>query len=282
MRPPLGDERPCAGRGAALHHGDGPLLLPNAWDVSSAAALAAAGFTAVGTTSLGVAAAHGLPDGRGLAREETVALARRLGRSALPCPYTVDIEGGFGGGSDEVGALVQELARAGAAGVNLEDGLPGGGLRAVDRQVELVRAVKQSAPALYLNARIDTHWMTDAPPPLSSALRRAEAYLEAGADGIFVPGIVDGNDIEALVAAIPAPLNILYTPEAHTVPRLASLGVRRVSTGSLLYRGALGAAVAMAEAVRAGREVPTAGVPGYAEVQEPAADGVGEDVTSAK
>lgn len=75
----------------ALHHADRPLLLPNAWDFASAAALAAAGFAAIGTTSLGVAAANGLPDAAGLARDETVALARRLVR--LPCPVTVDIEG---------------------------------------------------------------------------------------------------------------------------------------------------------------------------------------------
>lgn len=78
----------------ALHHADQPLLLPNAWDVISAAALAGAGYAAVGTTSLGVAAAHGYPDGRGLAevRDATLALALRL-NGRLPCPYTVDVEG---------------------------------------------------------------------------------------------------------------------------------------------------------------------------------------------
>jgi 2-methylisocitrate lyase-like PEP mutase family enzyme len=104
----------------ALHQGDRPLLLPNAWDYASAAALAEAGFAAIGTTSLGVAAANGLPDGKGVTRAETLALARRLRR--LPCPVTVDVEGGFSDDPAEVADLAEEVAAAGAVGVNLEDG----------------------------------------------------------------------------------------------------------------------------------------------------------------
>ncbi|MEU6958313.1 isocitrate lyase/PEP mutase family protein [Streptomyces chrestomyceticus] len=268
----------------ALHHADEPLLLPNAWDAASAAALAAAGFAAIGTTSLGVAAALGAPDGQGSARvrDATVALARRLG-SRLTCPYTVDIEGGFGGGTKEVGELARELAESGASGLNLEDGLPGrtgdGPLVAAARQAELISAVKESAPALYVNARIDTHWLVDdaATRPLDETLARAETYLAAGADGIFVPGVADEQAIGTLVAGIPAPLNVLYTPGPDggrgRLARLAELGVRRVSTGSLLFRSALHAAVTLAESVRAdgvdggGGPGVLAGVPGYGEVQ---------------
>ncbi len=259
----------------ALHHRDAPLLLPNAWDAASAAALAAAGFAAIGTTSLGVAAALGEPDGQGstVVRDATLALARRLG-SRLTCPYTVDIEGGFGGGPEEVGELARELAGAGASGVNLEDGLPGrtgdGPLVPAGQQAELIRAVKASAPGLYVNARIDTHWLVADPAarPLDETLRRAETYLAAGADGIFVPGIADERAIATLVAAVPAPLNILHAPGRLRLAHLADLGVRRVSTGSLLFRSALHAAVGLAESVRAdkpGQDV--AGVPGYGEVQ---------------
>ncbi|MEV5597033.1 isocitrate lyase/phosphoenolpyruvate mutase family protein [Streptomyces sp. NPDC052496] len=273
----------------ALHHADEPLLLPNAWDAASAAALAAAGFAAIGTTSLGVAAALGEPDGQGSAtvRDATVAFARRLG-DRLTCPFTVDIEGGFGGGPEEVGALARELAAAGASGVNLEDGLPGrtgdGPLVAAGQQAELIRAVKEHAPELYVNARVDTHWLVDDPAtrPLDETLARAETYLAAGADGIFVPGVTDERALATLVAGIPAPLNVLYAPGRHRLARLAELGVRRVSTGSLLFRSALHAAVTLAESVRAdgvGGAVGTAGgdgaaggpdlagVPGYGEVQ---------------
>ncbi|MGA5566335.1 isocitrate lyase/PEP mutase family protein [Streptomyces platensis] len=258
----------------ALHHADQPLLLPNAWDVISAVALAGAGYAAVGTTSLGVAAAHGYPDGRGLAevRDATVALALRL-NGRLACPYTVDVEGGFGGDARQVGDLAAELAEAGAAGLNLEDGLPGGeGLKDPVQQAELISAVKERAPGLFLNARIDTHWLADSPPPLSVTLSRAETYLAAGADGVFVPGVVADEEISTLVAEIPAPLNILFAPGRHTVSRLAELGVRRISTGSLLFRTALQATLTAADAIRTGGQpaeaAGTAGeVLGYAEVQ---------------
>ncbi|BDH09473.1 isocitrate lyase/PEP mutase family protein [Streptomyces hygroscopicus] len=258
----------------ALHHADQPLLLPNAWDVVSAAALAGAGYAAIGTTSLGVAAAHGYPDGRGLAevRDATLALALRL-NGRLPCPYTVDVEGGFGGGPGQVGDLAAELAEAGAAGLNLEDGLPGGeGLQDPVHQAELISAVKERAPGLFLNARIDTHWLTDSPPPLSVALERAETYLAAGADGIFVPGVTADEDVSVLVAEIPAPLNILFAPGQHTVSRLAELGVRRISTGSLLFRTAVQATLTAADAIRTGRRPADAAgaggeVLGYEEVQ---------------
>jgi 2-methylisocitrate lyase-like PEP mutase family enzyme len=243
-----------------LHHGDGPLLLPNAWDFASAAALAAAGFTAIGTTSLGVAAAHGLPDAEGMARDETVALARRLVR--LTCPVTVDVEAGFSTDPGEVGDLVAELAGLGVAGINLEDGR-GDRLADPATQVALIRAVKQRAPEVFLNARVDTYWLrVDASVP--ETLNRARQYVDAGADGIFVPGLAREEDIGAVTAALPVPVNVLYLP-AVGLDRLAELGVRRVSTGSLLFRAALHATVTTALAARDSGPLPV-GIPGYAEV----------------
>jgi 2-methylisocitrate lyase-like PEP mutase family enzyme len=244
----------------ALHHADRPLLLPNAWDFASAAALAAAGFAAVGTTSLGVAAAHGLPDAAGLARDETLALARRLVR--LPCPVTVDIEAGFSADPAEVGDLVSELADLGVAGINLEDGR-GDGLADPATQAALIRTVKRTAPEVFLNARADTYWLrVDASVP--ATLDRARRYVDAGADGIFVPGLAREEDIAAVTDVVPVPVNVLHLP-VLSLDRLAQLGVRRVSTGSLLFRAALNATVTTALAVREGRPLP-AGIPGYAEV----------------
>ncbi len=246
----------------ALHHADQPLLLPNAWDYASAAALAAAGFAAIGTTSLGVAAAHGLPDAQGQGREETVTLARRLGR--LSCLVTVDVEAGFSDDPAEVADLAAKLAATGAVGINLEDGRPGGKLADTGRQADLISAVKTRVPDLFLNARIDTHWLADDPPPLAHTLARAERYLGAGADGIFVPGL-DEEHIGALVTAVPAPVNILYS-RGHTLDRLTELGVRRISTGSLLFRAALHAAVTTAQAIRKDEPIRD-DVPSYAETQ---------------
>lgn len=244
----------------ALHRPGDPLVLPNAWDVASAAALARAGFPAIGTTSLGVAAAHGLPDGRGVARAETVALMRRLGR--LPVLVTVDVEGGFGGGPAAVAELAAELADAGAAGINLEDGRADNTLVPVAEQVELIAAVKNRVPDLFVNARTDTRWLGAG--DLEETLLRTRAFVAAGADGVFVPGLAGDDEIRSVVSGVEAPLNVLLLP-GLTVPRLAALGVARISTGSLLFRAALGHAIDVARSIARGEPAPT-GIPPYAEV----------------
>ncbi|MCE6997994.1 isocitrate lyase/phosphoenolpyruvate mutase family protein [Saccharothrix sp. S26] len=252
----------CPGRAHALALVEGSrafhrlhdelLVLPNAWDFASAAAFVRAGFTAVGTTSLGVAVAHGLPDAAGAARAETLALARLLVR--LPVPVTVDVEAGFGG---DVGELAAQLWELGVAGVNVEDGRDAG-LADPAEQAAIVRAFKEAAPGLFVNARVDTHWLSVDQP---STLRRARTYVDAGADGVFVPGLDREAEIAALVSALPVPLNTLPSLPLDT---LRELGVRRVSTGSLPFRAALAAAVRTADAVRSGHPTPT-DLPTYSE-----------------
>jgi 2-methylisocitrate lyase-like PEP mutase family enzyme len=227
---------------AALHHGGTPLLLPNAWDHASATVLAGQGFPAVGTTSLGVAAAAGLPDGASATRDETLRLALTLGTE--PFLLSVDAEGGFSDDPDEVAAFARELAAVGAVGINLEDGLG-----PADAHAAKIAAVKSAAPDLFVNARTDTYWLGDG----EDTLRRLHAYQRAGADGVFVPGLGDPATIATLVEHLDVPLNILYSPTGPTVPRLAALGVRRVSLGSLPYRRALGAMLETVTAVAAGR-----------------------------
>lgn len=248
-------------RFAALHRGEKPLLLPNAWDYASAAALAAAGFPAVGTTSLGVAAAHGLPDAEGRARAETVALAHSLAR--LPCLVTVDLEAGFSDDPGEVADLAAELAEAGIVGINLEDSRPDG-LANPGSQAALISAVRHRVPALFLNARVDTHWLTTDPPPLADTLARARRYVDAGADGIFVPGLAAETDVATVVGSLAVPVNLLATPYT-SVDRLTQLGVRRISTGSLLFRVALHNAVTTARRLRDG--TASGDVPGYGDIQ---------------
>lgn len=239
----------------ALHAAGAPLVLPNAWDVGSAAALARAGFAAVGTTSLGVAVAAGLPDGAGATRVETVELARRLVR--VPVLVTVDVEAGF----DDPAQVAADVAAAGAVGINLEDGRADGTLTPLDEQVAKVAAIKARVPDLFVNARTDTYWLN---VDEGRTLERLQAFVDAGADGVFVPGLAERDEIARLTAAVAVPLNVLYSPGKHTVRELADLGVRRVSTGSLLFRAALAATVRTAEAVRDGTAVP-AGLPSYAD-----------------
>ncbi len=237
---------------AALHRIGDPLVLPNVWDVASARCLVQAGFPAIGTTSLGVAAADGLPDGTGATAAETLRLTHRL--AVLPVHLTVDLETG------SVEAAVA-VAAAGAAGVNMEDGMGPAEVHAA-----LVRSVKREVPGLFVNARTDTHWLR--PGDLTETLRRVRLYADAGADGVFVPGMAEPADIAAVVAAVDVPVNVLFLPGRHTVASLADLGVRRISTGSLLFRAALAAAVDTALAVRDGREVRT-DLPSYAEINRP-------------
>ncbi|WP_225918277.1 isocitrate lyase/PEP mutase family protein [Actinocatenispora comari] len=248
----------------ALHRAGAPLVLPNAWDHASGAALARAGFAAIGTTSLGVAAAAGSVDATGATRSTTVHLARRLAR--LPVLVTVDIEAGFGAAPADVAALVAELAAAGVVGVNIEDGRPDGTLAPLADQCELVRAAGSSG--LFVNARTDTYWLPGA--PVAETGRRLAAYRDAGADGLFVPGLRDPGTIAGLARDLPLPLNVLAMPELP-VARLAELGVRRISTGSLLFRAALGAALDTARAVAAGTPLPT-GLPSYDEAASYATD----------
>jgi 2-methylisocitrate lyase-like PEP mutase family enzyme len=240
-----------------LHRQERPLLLPNAWDFASGAALAAAGFPAIGTTSLGVAAAAGKPDAEGGTREETLALARSLAR--LPVPVTVDIEGGFSERPEEVAALAAELLSYGVAGINIEDGRPDGSLAPSRRQCVLIEAIKAAAPGLFLNARTDAYWL---PGHEQEAVERVRAYTGAGADGVFVPGIAEEEDVVPVVDATPLPVNALFLPGRVTVGGLAALGVRRISYGSLLFRAALRAAVTTALEQR-----PPEGTPSYADVQ---------------
>lgn len=241
-----------------LHHQERPLVLPNAWDVPSALAFADAGFEAVGTTSFGVASGLGRPDGGRSTREANLALARAL--APLPVHVSVDIEDGYSDDADEVAAYVCALVAV--AGVNIEDSSAETLIDPATHAAK-VAAVKRRCPKVFVNARVDTYWLgQDA--TVAATLERAARYVEAGADGVFVPGVTEPAVLRELAAAVPVPLNVLAVPGLSPTD-LAELGVRRVSTGSLPYRAALHAAVAVADAVRAGGGVP--GATPYPELQ---------------
>jgi 2-methylisocitrate lyase-like PEP mutase family enzyme len=233
-----------------LHYAGQPLLLPNAWDVPSALAFADAGYRAIGTTSFGVAASAGHPDGGRSSREPTKTLVRQL--QNLPAYVSADVEDGYHDDPDEVADYVAGL---GAAGINIEDSTDE---KLISPQVHAakVAAIKQRSPEVFINARIDTYWL-DQDATVSATLKRAEAYVEAGADGIFVPGAAEPSELRELTANIPVPVNVLVIPQL-SLAELGELGVRRVSTGSLPYRAAIDAAVAVAQYIRDGEPPPAA------------------------
>ncbi len=243
---------------ADLHQGELPLLLPNAWDVPSALALLECGFAAIGTTSFGVASSLGRPDGGRSTEEANLGLADALRR--IGCYISMDIEDGYADDADQVADYV---ARLPVDGINIEDSTDE---KLIDprRHAAKVQAIKQRSPGLFVNARIDTYWLgQDA--TVAATLNRAAQYVEAGADGIFVPGATEPDVLRELTAAIPLPVNVLAIP-GRSLADLAALGVRRVSTGSLPYRAAIHAAAQAAVAVRDATELP--GADPYPEMQE--------------
>jgi 2-methylisocitrate lyase-like PEP mutase family enzyme len=232
----------------SLHRPTAPLVLPNAWDAATARAVAAAGFPAVATTSAGVAAALGYEDHEGAPAGEMLAAAARIARS-VDVPVTVDAEAGYGMTAAE---LVAELKGVGAAGCNLEDtDHAAQALRDPARQAAWLRAVRQGASGQgyrpVINARIDVFLPSASSGPggptqgelVPEALRRAQAYLDAGADCVYPIGLWEAGALAAFVSACPGPVNVLRIPQAPSLAELAGLGVARVSYASLLHRGVM-------------------------------------------
>jgi 2-methylisocitrate lyase-like PEP mutase family enzyme len=244
----------------SLHTGADALLLPNAWDVVSARLVEEAGASAIATTSAGVAWSLGAADGDRLGRDRALSLIARV-VAAVDVPVTADIESGYADGPDGVAETIEGVLAAGAVGVNLEDAHLGGAspLRPIEEQAERIAAARQAAGAarvpLFVNARIDTYLPAVGDPAVrvQDTLARARAYLAAGADGIFVPGVTDPATVSVLVEGVAGPLNILAGPGAPTVAALAGLGVARISLGSSI------AEAAYAVARRAARELLTTG-----------------------
>ncbi len=254
---------------AKLHDGPGILLLPNAWDLGSAVIMEEAGFPALATTSAGIAYAMGSADGERLGRDAMLDVVARIAER-VSVPLSADLETGYGSTPDDVAETIRRAIAAGAVGANNEDGTIGGEapLFEVELGAERIRAARQAADAagmpFVVNARADCYLRlgeADAGEKFAETLRRADAYREAGADCIFVPGVADGRTIRQLAKEIDAPLNVLGAFSGTSVAPLKELedmGVRRVSLG-----GSLSLAV-LAMVRRAADELLSDGTFGYA------------------
>jgi len=238
----------------SLHQGPSLLVLPNVWDAASARIIEQAGFSAIATTSSGVAAALGYSDGQHMSREMMIDAIARIAR-VVECPVSADIEAGYGNSIKEVLQTVKAVIMTGAVGINIEDSPKqhAKALVEIAYQVELIKALRELATTMnvpfVINARVDVFLLAIGEPEsrFEHAVRRANAYLQAGADCIYPIGILDQTLIANLVKAINGPINIMGGPHGPPLPELAQLGVARVSLAGGLMRSVLGHIRAIAQ-----------------------------------
>jgi len=232
----------------ALHHGPRILTLPNAWDAASARIFEDAGFQAIGTSSAGVAFALGFPDGEQIPRDEMLEMVGRIAR-AVSVPVTADVEAGYG---DPV-ATARGVVQTGAAGMNLEDvsGHGPGSHIALHWQVAYIREIR-AATDLVVNARTDIflEGIGDAGTRFERTVERLNAYLHAGADCAFAPGVRDAETIGRLALAVAGPLNVLAVAGSPSTAEMERMGVARVSVGSGPMRVTLALVRRMAQQLR--------------------------------
>ncbi len=225
--------------------------MPNPWDVGTARALGRLGFRALATTSAGFAFSRGLPDHPDALTLDAV--LEHVGEicGSVDLPVNADFQSGYAPDPDGVAENVRRCIDAGVAGLSIEDGSghPEQPLfdlaDAADRVDAAVAAIKNTGADVLLTARAEC-FLVGHPDPLTEAVRRLQAYAEAGADVLFAPGIRTPDEIQAVVGAVrPKPVNVLMSANSGLrVADLAALGVRRVSVGSALARVAWGAFLA--------------------------------------
>lgn len=246
-----------------LHVPGDPFILPCAWDVASAQLFAEAGHPAIGSTSLGVAAGIGAADEDRETLTATVDLAAALRRALPDLPLTCDFEDGYGDDPESVVEVVRETFVGDGGlivdGINIQDSRES---RMSDPSVLAgkVSALKEAFPTLFVNARIDTFWIGQ--DSLGEVIDRIDAYVDAGADGIFVPGNLDLATIETITGRSRVPMNVLASPR-YSKSDLAEAGVGRISTGSLLYRAAMSQALGSLQVLADDRPAETANVLSY-------------------
>jgi len=232
-----------------LHRRGEPLLMPNAWDLGSAALLASLGFQALATTSSGHAATLGRLDG-GVTRDEALAHATELAQGS-DVPVSADLENAFADDPAGVAETIGLAVQTGLAGCSVED-YSGDHIYDLEPARERVAAAAEAAHAgpvkLVLTARAENH--IRGRDDLADTIARLQAYQEAGADVLFAPGIKTPDDIGRVVQSVDRPVSVLALPGAPSVSELASLGVARVSVGGAFAFAALGALVEAAEELR--------------------------------
>lgn len=230
----------------ALHRGPDLLVLANAWDVGSALLIESLGARAIATTSAGIAWSHGYPDGGSLPPSLALATAAEITR-AVRVPVSIDFEGGYSDDPEAVATLVGKLIDVGVVGINIEDGSG-----APDRLCRKIDAIQRMASSLgvelFVNARTDVYLRGLVAPSdrVAETRTRGAHYRDAGASGLFVPGIVEQEEIAAIAREVTLPLNVMSAEGLAPPEELAKVGVRRLSAGSAIAEAVWGRARALA------------------------------------
>jgi 2-methylisocitrate lyase-like PEP mutase family enzyme len=228
-----------------LHHQHEPLLLGNAWNAYSAQLFEKNGYKAIGTSSAAVAISLGFEDGEKISFDDLFFVVKKI-IAGINIPLSVDMEGGYGNDMETIIGNIEKLYQAGVVGINIEDStlvkdkqemIP------VDVFSKKLNKIKnhlsRNNMKMYINARTDA-FLLKLLSDIEITLERAKAYENAGADGIFVPFIIDADSIKKVTAATSLPVNVLSTPGLPSFDKLTELGVRRISMGSSLFRSAYG------------------------------------------
>lgn len=240
----MGTQREKANAFRRLHVKGTPLILFNIWDAGSARTIEHAGAKAVATGSWAVAAANGFEDGEKLPLELALNNVERI-VATVALPVTLDFEGGYATHLPELKENIRKVIAVGAVGINFEDQIVGGdGLYAIEDQSARIKTVREASEEasipLFINARTDVFLKTYPREhdeiDLEEAVQRARAYAEAGASGLFAPGLRDQEFIKELCDRSPIPVNIMVLPDTPPTKILAQQGVARISYGAGPYR----------------------------------------------
>lgn len=232
---------PARPQDAAVFHAlhNDLLILPNAWDAASARITQDAGAKAIATSSAAVAWAHAYADGHHFPVAMLVTVVEEIAR-AVSVPVTTDAEGGYSDDPRGVAENVAAFIGAGAVGINLEDNRAPHELHV--RKIEAARSAAERAGVnLYINARTDVYLkqLVPADRAVAETLKRAAAIRDAGASGLFVPGIVDAGEIGAVVKGAGMPVNVMARPGLPKLAELRALGVKRLSAATAIFNAAM-------------------------------------------
>jgi len=222
-----------------LHQGRSPFLLGNIWDVNSAKIFAANGYKAIGTSSHAIAGSNGYDDGENISFETILRVAKRVVQ-IVSIPFTVDMEAGYSRTAKGINANIEKLHDAGVVGINLEDTIPGAARKLVDTALfgETIAAIaghiSRKNLQVFFNIRTDA-FLLGMPSALEETLARIKVYENAGAGGIFIPGITGKTAIAEVVQAGRLPVNVMCMPGLPDFDELELLGVKRISMGGFFY-----------------------------------------------